>query len=263
MLGRKSKGDKRIDEERLNNQGCLMKIVEYIDSHNIVVEFQDEYKAKVHTQYVHFQIGNVNNPYRKTICNKGVVGDKYPCKIKHKHTKEYIAWRGMLLRSFDEKTKIEHPTYKDVTCCEEWLYYPNFYEWLHTQKNFDKWLSGEKWAVDKDILIKGNKVYSPDTCCLVPMSINTIFAKKRKTNNDLPTGVRLIGECRYQVYCCNLYANKQECLGTYSTIEEAFYTYKIYKESYIKQVAQDEYSKGNITKECYEAMLRYEVEITD
>ena len=47
----------RINEERYNSQGCLMKIIEYNDSKNIIIEFQDEYKAKVHTSYRWFLLG--------------------------------------------------------------------------------------------------------------------------------------------------------------------------------------------------------------
>ena len=43
--------------------------------------------------------------------------------------------------------------------------------------------------------------------------------------------------------------------------EEAFKSYKTFKEKYIKQVA-DEY-KDKIPKKLYDAMYRYEVEITD
>ena len=39
----------RIGEENCNNFGALMKIVEYKDAHNIIVEFQDKYKTRIHT----------------------------------------------------------------------------------------------------------------------------------------------------------------------------------------------------------------------
>ena len=53
-------------------------------------------------------------------------------------------------------------------------------------------------------------------------------------------------------------------IGYYSTPEKAFYLgYKPYKENIIKQVAQIEYDNGNITEECYQAMMNYEVEIDD
>ena len=59
--------------------------------------------------------------------------------------------------------------------------------------------------------------------------------------------------------------NNNECiyLGTYSDPIEGFYVYKRYKENLIKTIAKNELKKGNITKECYEAMIAYTVEITD
>ena len=154
----------RLYEERLNNQGCLMKIVEYNNYDDIVVEFQDKYKAQVHTAYGHFVKGVVKNPYYPTSYGVGMIGNKYPVSINCKATREYVVWQGILKRCFDKNTKDKYPTYKDVTCCEEWLLYENFYEWLHAQENFDKWLNCGKWewAVDKDILIKGNKTYEKD-----------------------------------------------------------------------------------------------------
>ena len=52
-------------------------------------------------------------------------------------------------------------------------------------------------------------------------------------------------------------------LGTYKTPEEAFQAYKVYKETYIKEVAEREYQKGTISKKCYDAMMKYEIEMTD
>ena len=169
----------------------------------------------------------------------------------------------MLTRCFDEKFKIKNPTYKDVTCCDEWLLYENFYEWLHSQENFEKWLEGKGWALDKDILVKNNKIYSPETCCLVPHNVNCVFLKRDKYRSDLPIGVDKV-QNKFVAYCSNSIIKKtKEHLGTYPTIEEAFYSYKRYKEKLIRQIAYIEYSKNNITKDCYKAMMNYRVEITD
>lgn len=225
--------ENRLGEEKLNNKGYPMKIVEYNSRNDIVVEFQDEYKSNVHTTYYHFQNGNVKNPYNSNnagVYGVGIKGGKYHTVNNGEITKEYRAWKSILRRCFDVKTKNERPTYKDVTCCEEWLLYENFYKWLHSQENFDKWLNGYKWAVDKDILIKGNKIYSPNSCCLVPMYINTLFAIKNKNSFDT---------------------------------QEELDIYKQDKENNIKKIAKEEYDNGNITKECYVAMMNYEVEIVD
>lgn len=260
-----SKKKERLGNKNLNNQGYCMKVIEYNNARDVVVEFQDQYKAQVHTDYRMFETGMVRNPYHPHIYDVGITGNKFYIFKNNKILKEYNTWRKVLERSFDQKTKEKHPTYKDVTCCDEWLLYENFYEWLHEQPNFERWLNGDRWAIDKDILVKGNKVYSPNTCCLVPQRINSLFTKHDKNRNNLPIGVDKISKDKYRAQCGDfLSKNKKNInLGYYSTPDEAFQAYKQYKENYIKQVAQEEYEKGNITKRCYEAMMNYEVEVTD
>ena len=253
----------RLGEEKYNHQNCLMRIIEYNDAKDIVVEFQDEYKAKLRTSYGNFVKGTIGNPYYPSVYNVGMYGVLYPARHNNRMTEEYDAWTKMLQRCYSEKYCKVHKSYEIVTCCDEWLLYENFYEWLHSQDNFNKWLNGERWAIDKDILIKGSKVYSPDTCCLVPQNVNNLFIKADSVRGNYPIGVRITRNGTFQAYCNNPFTNKIEHLGTFSTPEKAFLAYKKAKESYIKQIAQDEYSKGNITKQCYEAMMNYEVEITD
>ena len=243
-----------------------MKIVEYNRVDDILVEFQDEYKARVHTQYTNFKRRNVKNPYYPSVYGVGITGDKYSTWIigEDKHTKEYDAWQNMLARCFDEKIKEKYPTYKNVTCCKEWLLYDNFYEWMHRQLNFDKWYANDKWHVDKDILIKGNKVYSPDTCCLIPQNVNKLFLKHDLFRGGLPIGVTKCSNREgFIARCMNPITNQRDYIGYYGTPERAFFAYKLYKEDLIKQVAQIEFNKENITKSCYDAMMKYEVEITD
>lgn len=262
MMNKNCKYINRLNEAQLNNQGCIMTIVEYRDTDNIVVKFQDKYKAIVHTSYRHFKNGNVKNPYHPSVCNIGIVGNKYPCSINKKITKEYEVWQNIIIRCHNEKYKGKNLTYKEARCCSEWLNFENFYEWLHSQENFDMWLNGDRWAVDKDILVKGNKEYNPNTCCLIPMYINNLFTKQDCKRGDLPIGVSKHGN-KFRARFNNMLSNKLETVGDYNTPEKAFQAYKKAKESYIKQVAQEEYDKGNITKQCYNAMLNYQVEITD
>ena len=246
----------RLGEEALNKQGCLMKIVEYNDASDIIVEFQDEYKARVHTSYSCFKNGQVKNLYFPSVRGIGIIGNKYHVSINRQRVKEYATWYSMLQRCFDEKYKEKNPAYMDVTCCEEWLLYENFYEWLHEQDNFDKWFNNYGWTIDKDILVKGNKVYSPDVCCLVPRYVNSLFTNAKNIRGDLPVGMTK----SHNKFRCTVekYKNK-----TFLTVNEAFLFYKNYKEETIKKVAELEYAKSNITKECYKAMMNYQVEIDD
>lgn len=252
----------RLYEENYNNKGCLMKIIEDNGSSNIVVEFQDEYKARVRTQYCNFKSGSVRNPYTPTVYGAGMTGNKYPAKINGRNTKEYDTWTNMIQRCFNIKLKEKQPTYENVDCCYEWLHFEKFYEWLHSQPNFDKWYENKRWAIDKDILIKRSKIYSPETCCLVPQNVNCLFLKREAERGIYPIGVTYKNE-GFLASCHNPFTNRREELGYYSTPEKAFYVYKAYKEDLIKQVAQIEFDKGNITEECYQAMMNYKVEIDD
>ena len=239
-----------------------MKIVEYIDNRNIVIEFQDVYKARVKTSYGNFKRGVVRNPYCPTVYGVGISGNKYPIVKNDRPAKEYDTWRSILGRCFNEDIKKKQPTYINVTCCEEWLNYERFYEWLHSQENFEKWYSNKRWAVDKDIFVKKNKIYCPEMCCLVPQNVNCLFLKREAERGLYPIGVSYRND-GFLASCHNPFTNDREELGYYSTPEKAFGIYKDYKEDLIKQVAQIEYKNGNITKDCYEAMMSYEVEIDD
>lgn len=253
----------KLYETKLNNQGSLMKIVIYNNSSDIIVEFQDEYKSEVHTTYDNFKRGIVKNPYLPTVFGVGIIGTRYPVSVNCIHTKEYTVWKSLLKRCYDSKTKERQPAYRTVSICDEWLFFENFCDWLHSQSNFDKWLNGSRWALDKDILVKRNKVYSPDTCCLIPQNVNCLFLKREALRGKYPIGVTYKDGDGFVSCCNNPFTNKREKLGNHSTPEKAFVAYKIYKEDIIKRVAEIEYNNNNITKECYEAMMNYIVEIDD
>ena len=107
-------------------------------------------------------------------------------------------------------------------------------------------------------MFKGNKIYSSETCVIIPQSINNLFCKSNKLRGSLPIGVSIKGN----KYRATLYVNgKQINLGSYDTPQEAFQSYKIAKENLIKQIA-DEY-KPYIPQKLYEAMYNYKVEIID
>ena len=119
-------------------------------------------------------------------------------------------------------------------------------------------------CLDKDILYKGNKIYSRDTCIFVPQRINNLFTKRDNDRGDYPIGMHKILSGNYRVRCSNGFG-KQIDLGVYPTKEEAFRVYKQCKEKVIKEVI--DYYKGKIPEHHYyrlrEAMYNYEVEIDD
>ena len=89
--------------------------------------------------------------------------------------------------------------------------------------------------IDKDILEKGNKIYSPNTCVFVNNKINSIFTKHDGIRGKYPIGVfkRENGKFSASVSI----NGKQHKLGIFDTAEEAFVSYKEAKEKEIKRIA--------------------------
>ena len=260
-MGRILDKNKRIGEINISKEGYKMKIIEYNDFHNIWIEFQDEHKAKIHTAYQHFKNGQVKNPYHRSIFNIGYIGEgKYNGKT---HPIIYKVWHSMIQRCYDPCYLNEHPTYRDCIVCEEWHCFQNFAKWW--EENVYN-CNNERMELDKDILAKGNKIYNPETCLIVPKRINTLFIKNNRRRGKYPIGVseyydKKWGYRKLSVSCNTLESKKT--LGYFPLSEpfHAFYAYKQFKENYIKQVA-DEY-KDLIPQRLFEAMYKFEVEIND
>ncbi len=167
----------------------------------------------------------------------------------------YVKWHNMMERCYNEGVQENSPKYKGCTVCKEWHNFQNFKIWYEAHK-----YGSTPLDLDKDILIKGNKVYSSETCCLVPKQINTLFTYKQRERdeNTLPVGVWKDGN-RYRAEI-NVFG-KSKKLGYYDTAEEAFKRYKTYKMDFIQTIA-DSY-KDEIPENVYRAMLDWQVEITD
>ena len=245
----------RVGETGYNNKNELMKIIEYNTYRDIVVEFQDEYKSCIHTSYQKFKDGSVSNPYSNTKRGEYKIGE---CGRGNKKNKmSYWYWNAMISRCHDNYLLEKEPTYKQCTICEEWKEYSSFDKWFN--ENYYE-IENEKMELDKDILFKGNKIYSPETCIFVPKNINLLFVKSDAKRGDYPIGVNYNKRSGKFVARCGEYG-KRVNLGTFRTPEEAFNVYKSEKERYIKEVA-DLY-KDRIPQKLYEALYKYEVEITD
>lgn len=175
-------------------------------------------------------------------------------RIGNKIIASYSHWLKMMERCYSLKKLKKYPSYKNCTVCPSWMYFSNFKKW------FDKnYISG--YELDKDILIKGNKMYSPLTCCFVPKRINTLFINNKKNRGEYLIGVYHRGK-KFQSYlqkCCK----KPYYIGTFYSEIEAFNSYKIEKEKYIKEIANKYYNENKINKIVYDAMYNYKIEISD
>lgn len=261
LSGKKLCKSYRVGEICVNYQSCKMQIVEYNSSNDIYVKFDTPVESVVHTSYKEFMSGSVRNPYYPEVYGVGCTGNKYHSIYT---TKAYKVWHGILQRCFDAKLQVRQPTYADCTIDDIWLVFENFYDWVMSQSNYDNWLHENRWMVDKDILVKHNKKYGPDTCCLVPEYINVLFTKRQNDRGVCPIGVYYDKRShRYKAQCSNPLSGKREGIGVFDNPTDAFLAYKSYKENLVKEIASIEYDRGNISYACYCAMMSYTVDISD
>lgn len=247
-----------------SKNGDLMKIVEYHNYKTIVVEFQDEFKHRLDTQYVNFLSGSCKNPYHLSVYGYGYFGvgphvSEKRVDGKRVFDKSYRIWKAMIGRIGNRDGK--HPGYIDCDVCEEWRNFQVFADWY-----YDKYymVGDEQMQLDKDILIPGNKIYSPETCCIVPERINELVSKiYTDKENKLPPGVRrrndsLSEKYRSVIIYRSSYKGETKVLSkTFDSIKDAYAFYKSNKERLIHEVAEE--YKGRIPNNVYTALRRYQI----
>lgn len=237
----------------LTNEGYVVRIIDYKGYHDCTIKFNDEFNSiRTGISYFNLKTGGVRNFNHRFLFGIGYTGiGKYKCSKNKKLNTDYNTWYGIFERAYSEEHQKRQPTYKGCTVSEEWHNFQNFAAWY--EKNYI-----EGWFIDKDIIIKGNKIYSPETCCFVPQEINNLFTNRQNHRNNLPVGVSK-NKGRYRA--TSTQNGRQVYFGVYGTAEEAFEAYKIGKERYIKEVA-DKW-RGQISEKVYQAMYNYKIEITD
>ena len=232
------------------------KIVKYNDSDNVEIRFVNTgYETTV--RLTNIRNGNVKDPYLPSVYGIGISGTKYPITINGTLTKEYTLWQSMLRRCYSDICKNKRPTYEGCQVSENFKSYEYFYEWCQSQVGF----GNEGWHLDKDLLIKGNKFYSESTCVFIPSEINTVLVKSDKIRGEYPIGVHWSNTSKAFVAMVKKNKGKREYLGLFTTELEAYNAYKEAKESFVKE--QAEKRKDEIDLRAYEALMSYEVEITD
>ena len=236
------------------------KILKYNDSGNVEIQFLKT-GYEIVTQLVQVRIGKVKDRYLPSVYNIGVLGTKYPISVNGIQTKEYNLWNNMLKRCYNDTYQKKNPTYEGCEVSDNFKSYEYFYEWCQNQIGFGNVGNVNPFQLDKDLLIKGNKVYSETTCVFLPQEINTLLVKREASR-----GKHLIGvswDKTNNAFVARVSRNKggSEYLGLFNTELEAYNAYKIAKESFVKEQANK--WKSQIDPRAYEALMNYQVEITD
>ena len=200
--------------------------------------------------------GEVKDYLLPSVFGVGVTGF---CTISEDDKPHYLVWVEVLKRCYYERKSQQYhcTTYVDCKVSDNFKYFTYFKDWCNKQVGFNSIdEKGALFHLDKDILVKGNKVYSEDTCCFVPQEINALFIKRDKLRGEYPIGVSFHKSRGMLRATLN---NKH--LGYFNTAEQAFQVYKTAKEAYIKEVANK--WKDKIDPRVYEALMNYEVHIDD
>ena len=137
------------------------KILKYNNKENVKIQFLTTGFETV-ARFTNIKSGSIKDPYVPLVYGVGVLGIKYPSKISGRNTKEYDLWHSMLQRCYSDTYKKKYPTYAGCEVSNKFKSYEYFYEWCNKQIGF----SNQGWHLDKDLLIKGNKVYSEHSCVL-------------------------------------------------------------------------------------------------
>ena len=232
------------------------KILKYNDKANVEIQFSKTgYEMVVELGSI--RKGEVKDPHYPSVYGVGVLGTKYPTRINDVQTKGYKLWTSMLERCYSDTYKKQRPTYEGCEVSENFKSYEYFYEWCQSQVGF----GNQDWQLDKDLLIKGNKVYNEDSCVFIPQEINSLLIKSNASRGEHLIGVNWHKTNKAFVARVSKNKGKQEHLGYFNTEVEAFNAYKTAKESFIKE--QAEKWKDKIDERAYEALMSYTVEITD
>ena len=217
-------------------------VIEYVDSGNVKIRFLDGTETFVSSG--NLRKGRVKNPNKINKLYGIAECDVVVNRSDEEGYKAYTLYRSLITRVYDEKFLLRNENYKDVSVCDRWLKFSNFKSDVFKMKGFDKSIS-DKWELDKDLLSEGNKVYSPETCCFVPKTLNNLFKiPLNKTDKSLPTNVsRCKGSDRLMVRL-QISPTEYKHLGCFDTLREAF---PVYKEALLLRIS-------NLLKE-YDGLL--------
>lgn len=228
-----------------------IEIINYQNSDNVEIKFVDTgYITTVTMQRL--INGSVKDKLSPSVFNVGIVGYRYPITINGRLVLEYNLWRSMLARCYNANFHIKNHSYKGCSVSENFKSYEYFYEWCHRQIGFGK----TGWHLDKDLLFKGNKVYSEDTCVFLPSEINGALIHNENSNRSLPTSVVMnTSNNFYSRFSINGFT---QYIGTFDTPEEAFLAYKQAKEQYLQHLAYK--YEESLDPRAFNALLYYSVD---
>jgi hypothetical protein len=187
------RGSKYVEVGKVykNSQGCFFKVLEYRNSCEILIEFQDENKYKLICDAKGVKTGGVKNPFNPVVCGVGYFGvGPYVCTIRgddgvKKNSEAYEVWRGIMRRCYDAQHQTKSAlTYAGCSVNPIWHNFQNFAHWFYNNEFYQ-----QGWHLDKDIIVRDNKEYGPLRCAFVPPDVNVATTTTKAKRGLYPIGV--------------------------------------------------------------------------
>lgn len=193
----------------------------------------------------------------KLVYGVGINDLDEPVYKNGKNLKFYTIWKDMLRRCYSNKLQKKFPTYVGCSVCPEWLSLSNFKVWFDI--NYQ-----DGMALDKDILIKGNRVYCPEACSFIPRYINNLLTDAGAIRGELPCGVSAqkpdpkTGKISttYRSFCS--YGNGKQLNKTFKTVAEAAAWYSATKKKVVKEIVLESFWRNEIMSDVATALLERE-----
>lgn len=164
----------------------------------------------------------------------------------------YNVWRSMLARCYSPVLHKRSPTYIGCSVVEEWHKFSVFREWMKSKD----WKNKE---LDKDILYKGNKIYSPDNCVFLTSRINTFISDCGASRGQWPIGVYWNRQHNKFMAQIQWYSGKQKNLGYFDCPNQAHKAWLMAKLELAKWLASDIYTCGGDERVGLALIKRYSI----
>lgn len=238
----------KIGDKFSTASGACAIVISYLNNKKITIQY-DSGTVQV-VQGGNLKRGSIKDPLSPSLHGVGVLGiEEFKASDQ-----SYVTWSNMLRRVHSPKTGAEFEAYKDCSIDLSWLLFPNFRKW------FDSQVYEKGYHLDKDLICKGNKVYSPSTCVFVPQEINKFLTCRTNKRGEYPIGVSY--KTRNMKYDAKISINsKTKHLGLFDSPEAAFLVYKVAKEGEAKRLA--EIWKNKVDNRVVAALLAFTVDIND
>lgn len=160
------------------NEGGSVTVIKLLKGGKVLIKHNDEFGYEVEVEKIRLLRGTIKNPYHRSVQGVGYHGvGEYKTQVNKVLDLAYKKWRGMMTRNYYDDYESRLTSYKDCYVADEWHNLQTFSDWYYGQVGWDK-----GFELDKDLLSEGGKVYSPETCCLIPREINTAIVSL--TNSD-------------------------------------------------------------------------------